>query len=157
LGRGPEIPEQSALGKLGALRYDPGSQDNQAIVINPVQLTGPTDLHVDGSRNILELAGVISGAHPITKSGGGTLRLSADNRAYTQPVQIENGTIALAGPIGSPVNLAAWPLAGPAKSATGMDLSQSDCASSHCCFGLGARFRFRKHRVAPVRTTCRRR
>ena len=104
-GRGPEIPEQSALGKLGALRYDPGSQDNEAIVTNPVQLTGPTDLHVDGSRNTLELAGVISGPHPITKSGGGTLRLSANNSGYTQPVQVENGTVAMGGSIGSSFNL----------------------------------------------------
>jgi autotransporter-associated beta strand protein len=105
-GRGPEIPDQSALGKLGALRYDPGSQDNEAIVTNPIQLTGPTDLHVDGARNVLELAGAISGPHPITKTGGGTLRLSADNMAYTQSIQVENGTAALAGPIGSSVNVA---------------------------------------------------
>jgi autotransporter-associated beta strand protein len=105
-GRGPEIPEHQVLGKLGALRYDPGSQDNKAVVANPVELTGPTDLHVDGARNVLELAGVISGPHPITKSGGGTLRLAADNSAFTQSIQIDNGTLELAGPIGSPVNLA---------------------------------------------------
>lgn len=105
-GRGPEIPEHQVLGKLGALRYDPGSQDNKAVVTNPIELTGPTDLHVDGSRNVLELAGVFSGAHPITKSGGGTLRLASDNRAFTQPIQVDNGTLELAGPLGSAVNLA---------------------------------------------------
>lgn len=104
-GRGPEIPEHQVLGKLGALRYDPGTQDNEAIVTNPIQLTGPTDLHVDGARNVLELAGVISGPHPITKTGGGTLRLSADSTGYTQPIQVENGAVALAGLIGSPINV----------------------------------------------------
>lgn len=105
-GRGPEIPEEQHLGKLGALRYDPGSQDNQALLLNPIVLTGPADVHVDGSRNILELARPISGTYPLTKSGGGALRLSADNSSYTAAIQVENGWLALAGPIGAPVNLA---------------------------------------------------
>ncbi|MCW5553654.1 MAG: chitobiase/beta-hexosaminidase C-terminal domain-containing protein [Verrucomicrobiae bacterium] len=104
-GRGPEIPEEQHLGKLGALRYDPGSQDNQAILLNPVVLTGPADIHVDGSRNVLELAVPISGTHPLTKSGGGTLRLSADNSSYTAAIQVANGTLVLAGPIGAAVQL----------------------------------------------------
>lgn len=106
-GRGPEIPEAQQQGKLGALRYDPGANGNQAIVTNPILLTAPADLHVDGTRNTLTLTGDISGAQPITKSGGGTLELSADNSAYTQPVQVDNGGLALAGKLGSSVHLAA--------------------------------------------------
>ncbi|MBE0541633.1 MAG: chitobiase/beta-hexosaminidase C-terminal domain-containing protein [Verrucomicrobia bacterium] len=107
LGRGPEIPEEQSFGRLGALRYDPGSQDNQAILLNPVVLTGPTDIHVDGARNTLELRGGVSGTNSLTKTGGGTLLLSTDSSLHTEPVQVENGTLALAGSLGSPVNVAA--------------------------------------------------
>lgn len=104
-GRGPEIPEQSAFGKLGALRYDPGTQDNEAIVTSPVQLIGPADLHVDGARNVLALNGAISGPYPITKTGGGTLRLGGDQTGFTQPIYVANGALAVAGTLGSPVIL----------------------------------------------------
>lgn len=106
-GRGPEIPEAQTLGKLGALRYDPGGSGNQAMVTNPILLTGPTDLHVDGARNELALTGPLSGPYPITKTGGGDLRLAADNAAYTQPIQVDNGELIVAGALGSDVNLAA--------------------------------------------------
>ena len=105
-GRSAAIPDQPALGRLGALRYDPGTQGNQATVVNALQLTGPAQLHVAGARNVLELVGVISGSYPITKSGGGTLRLAANNYAFTSSIQITNGTLELAGSLGSPVNLA---------------------------------------------------
>ncbi len=105
-GRGAEIPEQQALGKLGALRYDPGGSGNHAIVANPILFTAPTDLHVDGARNELELAGSLSGSHPIAKTGGGNLKLSADNSAYTQPMQASNGVIILAGALGSSLTVA---------------------------------------------------
>ncbi len=105
-GRSAAIPDQPALGRLGALRYDPGTQGNQTTVVNALQLTGPAQLHVAGARNILELAGVISGSYPITKSGGGTLRLAANNQAFTSSIQVTNGTLELAGSLGSPVNLA---------------------------------------------------
>ena len=106
-GRGPEIPESQALGKLGALRYDPGGADNQAVVTNPILFTSPTDVHVDGARNELALTGPLSGSHPLTKTGGGNLRLAADNAAYTQPIQLDNGELILAGVLGSDVDLAA--------------------------------------------------
>jgi len=106
-GRGPEIPEEQALGKLGALRYDPGGADNQAVVPNPILFTSPTDIHVDGARNELALTGPLSGTHPLTKTGGGNLRLAADNTAYTQPIQMDNGELIIAGVLGSDVNLAA--------------------------------------------------
>ncbi|MBM3880545.1 MAG: hypothetical protein FJ387_12655, partial [Verrucomicrobia bacterium] len=106
-GRGPEIPEQSAFGKLGALRYDPGSQDNHAMVTNPILLAEPVDVHVDGARNTLELSGVLAGPEPVTKTGGGTLRLSADNAAHEASLHIENGALELAGALGSPVTVAA--------------------------------------------------
>jgi autotransporter-associated beta strand protein len=105
-GRGAEIPEEQALGKLGALRYDPGGADNQAVVTNPILLTAPTDLHVDGARNELTLTGSISGAHPITKTGGGNLKLAGNNSSYTQTIYLDNGELILAGNLGSSVSVA---------------------------------------------------
>jgi autotransporter-associated beta strand protein len=105
-GRGPEIPEEQALGKLGALRYDPGGADNRAVMTNPILLTAPTDVHVDGARNELALTGIISGLHPITKTGGGNLKLAADNSGYTQPIFLDNGELILAGNLGSSVSVA---------------------------------------------------
>ena len=106
LGRGVEIPDNQAQGKLGALRYDPGGQSNQAIVANPVLLAGPASIHVDGSSNALELTGPLSGPYPLTKSGGGTLRLSTDNAAHNAPIQVNNGTLELAGSLGGSVSVA---------------------------------------------------
>lgn len=104
-GRGPEVPDASGAGKRGAMRYDPGANDNKAIVTNPILLAAPTDIHVDGTRNTLELAGAISGPHLITKSGGGTLRLTANNAAHQHGIYVENGTLLLAGDIGSSITV----------------------------------------------------
>jgi autotransporter-associated beta strand protein len=105
-GRAAEIPEEQALGKLGALRYDPGGADNRAVVTSPILLTAPTDLHVDGARNELALAGTISGSHPITKTGGGNLKLAGNNSSYTQTIYLDNGELILAGNLGSSVSVA---------------------------------------------------
>ena len=105
-GRGPEVPDVTGRGKLGALRYDPGGEDNQAVVSNPILLAGATGLHVDGTRNTLILAGELAGPYPVTQSGGGTLRLTADNLMYTAPWQVLSGTLLLAGALGSSVALA---------------------------------------------------
>lgn len=106
LGRGMEIPDNQSQGKLGALRYDPGGQSNQAVISNPVLLTGAAGIHVDGSGNTLELAGPLSGPYSLAKSGGGTLRLSTNNAAHTAPIQVDNGTLELAGGLGASVSVA---------------------------------------------------
>jgi autotransporter-associated beta strand protein len=100
------VPGDSGQGVLGALRYDPGNGENLAIVTNPIVFQGPSDLHVDGGGNQLELTGPLSGSDGWTKSGGGILRLSADSPAYLAPVQLDNGTLDLDSHIGSSLNLA---------------------------------------------------
>lgn len=99
------VAESEGLGVLGALRYDPGNGDNRAVVTNPLVISGPSDLHVDGSGNQLELTGPLSGSASWVKSGGGTLKLSGDSSAYLVQVQVDNGAVELAGKIGSPLNL----------------------------------------------------
>ena len=97
-GRGAGIPDSTAQGKLGALRYDPGNQDNTCILDAAVTLRGETDLHVDGSRNHLRLGGPLAGdASRLVKTGGGTLTLPA--AALTAAVEIANGPLAASGPL----------------------------------------------------------
>ncbi len=106
-GRGPEIPDDSGFGVLGALRYDPGGGTNHAVVTIPVHLAESSSIHVNGGSNLLELAaGLGVGEHPLSKSGGGTLMLGGDNSAFTGPLHIVNGRVWLAGPLGSAVSLA---------------------------------------------------
>lgn len=100
------VSEGAGMGVLGALRYDPGNGENRAVVTNAIVIQGPSDLHVDGSGNQLELSGVLSGDFGWVKSGGGVLKLSGNSPTYLGPVQLDNGTLALSGRIGSTVNLA---------------------------------------------------
>jgi autotransporter-associated beta strand protein len=105
-GRGASIPDDAGLGKLGALRYDPGNGENHAVVPVPLQLNAAASIHVDGALNRLELTAPLAPSlHPLTKSGGGTLFLNSDNTGFTPPVQVANGTLELAGPLGSPLVL----------------------------------------------------
>jgi autotransporter-associated beta strand protein len=104
-GRGDDIPGGSGEGKRGALRYDPSSGGNHALIAVSVHVEGPATIHIEGSDNRMELLGSVSGGHPITKSGGGTLRLSADNPGFTPALILENGGLELAGRLGSPVSL----------------------------------------------------
>lgn len=101
------VPDSAGMGVLGALRYDPGNGDNRAVVTNSIAFTGPSDIHVDGSGNQLELSGTLSGTAGWVKSGGGALKLSGDSSGYAAQVQVDNGSVELAGKIGSPLNLAA--------------------------------------------------
>lgn len=100
-GRGAAVPDSDQQGKAGALRYAPGGGSNHAVVTNPVTLAGPARIHVDGPGNRLELSGPFGGPHIMTKSGGGTLVLSGDLSPQAQPVVVENGTLSLAGALGS--------------------------------------------------------
>jgi autotransporter-associated beta strand protein len=100
------VSEDAGMGVLGALRYDPGNGENRAAVTNDLVFQGPSDLHVDGSGNQLELTGMLSGGAGWVKSGGGVLKLSGNSPAYVSPVQLDNGILDLTGRIGSALNLA---------------------------------------------------
>jgi autotransporter-associated beta strand protein len=103
-GRGPEISIGSNLGKLGALRYEPGSDGNHATLLNAVELAAPADIHVAGQSNVLELTGVLRGAGALAKSGGAVLAITGDNATFTAPVTTSNGTVRLRGSIGSAIS-----------------------------------------------------
>ena len=105
-GRSTAIPDDAGEGKQGALRYDPGDGENHAIVPTAVQLTAPAGIHVDGAFNRLELSAPLTpAAHALTKSGGGVLHLKTANASFTGPVTIANGTLELAGALGSTITL----------------------------------------------------
>lgn len=78
-GRSPDdVPEGVQRGILGALRFDPFANDNEAVLTSDIVLTGtaPVSIHVDGTRNRLNLTGDLSGPASLTKAGGGMLQLS---------------------------------------------------------------------------------
>ncbi len=102
-GRGPEVPAASQLGVHGALRYDPGTQDNHARVTTPVNIPAAAAIHVEGSRNLLEITGPLSGVGSLVKSGGGTLALTGSFPALASPVTIETGALRIRGEIASSV------------------------------------------------------
>jgi autotransporter-associated beta strand protein len=104
-GRGVEIPDASSQGKLGALRYEPGSESNHAILTCPIVLTSPANIHVSHVTNRLELGGALSGPHLMTKSGGGTLTLSGDNSGHMGVIRVSTGILEVMSPLGSPVVL----------------------------------------------------
>ena len=93
MGRGGELASGEELGVLGALRYDPSNNDNHAILMNPVELAADTDIHVDGTRNLLEIQGTIGGVGTLIKTGGGTLRLAADSATFAGPFEVRNGSL----------------------------------------------------------------
>lgn len=95
MGRGGDLPPSEQLGVLGALRYDPDSQDNLATLTNPLNLTATTDIHIDGTRNTLRLDGEINAnTHALIKTGGGTLHLATDS-PDAPPVTVETGTLTI--------------------------------------------------------------
>jgi autotransporter-associated beta strand protein len=105
LGRLGELPA-SGQGVLGGLRYQPDTDDSLAVVTGSVAFAGVAGIHVEGSRNALELSGQLAGPFGFIKSGGGTLRLSGQNRRFLAPVVVSNGTLAVDGRIQSAVALA---------------------------------------------------
>lgn len=106
IGRGAEIPEAQNLGKLGALRYDPGTTSaNSAAVTNAIELSGLTDLHVDGLANTLTLSGAFRGTGNLRKSGGGTLEMTGANLSFAAPIEIQNGPLKLRGGVASAISV----------------------------------------------------
>ena len=105
-GRGAEIADGGGNGKRGALRYEPGNDDNHAIVSTSVSLDGPATIHVEGVTNFLELSMPLAGSDPLTKSGGGTLFLAGDQSAHSYPISVDSGTLEIQSVLGSVVDLA---------------------------------------------------
>jgi hypothetical protein len=85
------------MGVLGALRYDPVSNDNQAIVTNPMILEGDSHVHVDGTRNLLDLSGPVTGDAWIVKSGGGALWLSGEGAGFSGGIDVMTGALNVSG------------------------------------------------------------
>lgn len=105
-GRGSEISDGEGNGKLGALRYEPGGSENEAVISSAVSLSGPADIHVVGATNRLVLAMPLGGSHEVTKSGGGTLTLAGDQSELSYPIAVQSGTLEIQGVLGSSINLA---------------------------------------------------
>jgi autotransporter-associated beta strand protein len=107
LGRGGDLPPDQQLGVLGALRYDPGSNDNTASLANPIQLAAAADIHVDGTRNTLRLDAPISGALlTLTKSGGGALVLAGHAGTDAPSIEVQTGNLTVNGSHPAPITLA---------------------------------------------------
>lgn len=100
------VLDGSGQGVLGALRYQPGSGANRAVLANPVSITATSSIHVDGSANRLDLSGALSGSAGWTKSGGGTLALNANSPSFDGPITVSNGHLEVNGAIAAPVSLA---------------------------------------------------
>ncbi len=104
-GRGPEIADGQNQGKAGAIRYEVPGTTNRASVSAPVVLSGPADIHVANAGNVLEFSGPVTGNFALSKTGGGTMKLSGDNSARTFPTLVENGSLEISGVNGYPVFL----------------------------------------------------
>ncbi|HMP73288.1 MAG TPA: CotH kinase family protein [Kiritimatiellia bacterium] len=91
------VPESEGYGILGALRYEPGSTGNRAIIYAPIALATNAGIHVATAGNELELADTLTGSHTLAKSGGGALLLTTDSPAFTGNIQVENGILLVAG------------------------------------------------------------
>lgn len=94
-----DIPVGQHFGQLGALRFDPLSNDNSANLIAPIHLTGDeVSIHVDGTRNTLTLPGNLSGTAILNKSGGGTLDLNGSASPNSLPsIELSRGSLLING------------------------------------------------------------
>ncbi len=107
VGRGDEIPDGDGQGKSGALRYDPGSADNHAIVISAVALVSDAHVHVATEGNRMTLAGGISGDGRLIKTGGGTLVLDGGAGEHDAGLEVVTGTLEARGLTGGAVGIGA--------------------------------------------------
>ena len=98
-GRDPAtVPVGVQLGILGALRFDPFANDNGAVLPGGVILSGnePVSIHIDGTRNLLEIGGAVAGPASLSKTGGGTLRLSGGSVTGLS-AEVYNGALRVDG------------------------------------------------------------
>jgi autotransporter-associated beta strand protein len=85
------------LGLLGALRYEPGSESNRAVVASPVEIAAAAGIHVSHESNEMELSGALTGASPIAKSGAGTLVLGGVGSTYSGTIEVDTGVLRVDG------------------------------------------------------------
>lgn len=98
-GRDPAaVPEGDQRGILGSLRFDPFANDNGADLTRGVILSGddPVSIHIDGTRNLLDVGGTVAGNTAFHKTGGGTLRLSGSSTTLFTSTVV-NGTLRVDG------------------------------------------------------------
>ena len=87
------------LGVLGALRLETGTTGTVAVLTNNVHLTASADVHVPAG-NAIRLDGPLTATtntSVLTKSGGGTLTLSAGSATFTGGLAVNRGTLQLGG------------------------------------------------------------
>lgn len=89
------VAEGENLGVLGAIRYEPGSPDNRAVVTTPVALAADAGIHVATLGNILELVEGLSGTNNLVKSGGGTLIVAAGTDEFSGNLNVNTGSVQL--------------------------------------------------------------
>jgi autotransporter-associated beta strand protein len=93
------VPEGESLGVLGALRLETGGTGTVAVLTNNVHLTDAAVIHVPAA-NAIRLDGPLTAASSmpvLTKSGGGTLTLSAGAGTFPGGIAVSRGTLELDG------------------------------------------------------------
>lgn len=93
------VPENENLGVLGALRLETGSTGTVAVLTNNVHIANSADIHVP-STNAIRLDGPLTtptNTNVLSKSGGGTLTLSAGAEAFSGGLSVNRGTLLLSG------------------------------------------------------------
>ena len=95
------VPESENLGVLGALRYDPGTPGNRAVISGPVQIGGESDIHVATASNVLELAGTLAGSHGFAKTGAGLLVVGGAGSSYSGAIEVRTGSLRVDAELGA--------------------------------------------------------
>lgn len=90
------VGEGEGLGVLGALRYEPGSHGNEAVITTPVALNEAASVHVAG-ENVLRLSGGLSGGGVLSKSGAGRLHLGPGEMSFLGGISLARGGITFDG------------------------------------------------------------
>ena len=90
------VGEGEGLGVLGALRYEPGSDGNDAVITSPVVLAENASIHVAG-ENTVRLSGGLSGAGGLVKSGAGQLHLDEESHAFLGDIDLARGSLVFDG------------------------------------------------------------
>lgn len=106
LGR-DDMGTGEGYGIRGALRYDPGSNDDHARVLTDIHLDALSGIHVDGTRNRLTLLGALAGEAALIQTGGGVLALAGDSPAYSGEIHVSNGVLMVNGELSAATRISA--------------------------------------------------